>query len=297
MAEVRRVEFRSDDSFCAGDLYLPAGVERPPVVVMGHGLGAVRSMGLRAYAERFTAAGMAALTFTYRHFGDSGGEPRQLLSVARQLEDWDAAIAYARSLDDVDGDRLALWGTSFGGGHALTVGAAHSEVRAVVSQCPFTSGPASVAAVSPRTSLRVLPVVVRDLVARLLKREPTLVPIAGPPGSTALMSAPDALPGILALVPEGDHWVNRATARTVLDILTYRPGRAARRVQAPLLVCVSTTDTVAPPRPTLRLVRRAPRAVVHEDPAGHFDFYLGAPFERLVAMQTDFLSEHLQQPG
>ena len=47
-----------------------------PCVVMGSGLSCVRDQGLDAVAERFAAAGFAALAFDYRHFGDSGGEPR-----------------------------------------------------------------------------------------------------------------------------------------------------------------------------------------------------------------------------
>lgn len=83
------VRFDSGETYCSAWLYLPAGVERPPVVVLGHGLGAIREMRLDAFSERFAAAGIATLAFTYRYFGDSGGEPRQLMSVKRQLADWE----------------------------------------------------------------------------------------------------------------------------------------------------------------------------------------------------------------
>jgi hypothetical protein len=42
---------------------------------------------------------LTALAFDYRHFGDSDGTPRQLLDIAHQLEDWQAAIAYARATE------------------------------------------------------------------------------------------------------------------------------------------------------------------------------------------------------
>ena len=90
------VSFTSGEDTCAAWLYLPAGVASPPVVILGHGLGATREMRLDAFAERFAQAGIAALAFTYRHFGDSGGQPRQLLSIKRQLADWDAAIAWVK---------------------------------------------------------------------------------------------------------------------------------------------------------------------------------------------------------
>jgi pimeloyl-ACP methyl ester carboxylesterase len=285
--------FAVDDGHCAAWLFVPDGVERPPLVILGHGLGATREMRLDAYAERFARAGIASLAFTYRHFGDSSGHPRQLLSIKRQLQDWEAAITYASTLDTIDPDRLAIWGSSFGGGHVMTIAARHPELRAVISQCPFTNGLSSALALGPRSTAKVLPRVARDLLAKLRGSTPVTVPVAGPPGTAALMSAPDAAPGMHALSPPDTPWVNSACARAVLEILTYRPGRALRHVHSPILVCISETDTVAPPGPTRRAARRASRPHIHLDPAGHFGFYLDDAFARLSELQTDFLVRHL----
>ena len=107
---------------------------------MAHGFSGVREQRLDAYAERFAQAGMAVLVFDYRHFGASEGEPRQLLSIARQLEDWRAAVAHARSLEGIDTKRIALWGSSFSGGHVIATAAKDPDVAAVVSQAPYTDG-------------------------------------------------------------------------------------------------------------------------------------------------------------
>ena len=81
-----------------------------PIIVMAHGLGGTRRMRLTAFAERFVAEGYACLVFDYRYFGDSEGQPRQLLDIKSQLEDWKAAVAYARSLDKIDPNRVVIWG-------------------------------------------------------------------------------------------------------------------------------------------------------------------------------------------
>ena len=107
-------------------------------MVMAHGLSATKELRLPAYAERFCAAGIGVLLFDYRHFGASGGEPRQLLDISRQHADFRRALAYARDLDWVDPERVGLFGSSFAGGHVLAVGAADGRVAAIVSQCPFT---------------------------------------------------------------------------------------------------------------------------------------------------------------
>src|SRR2546430_8057025 len=132
--ERRDVTFRSGDDTCAAWLYTPAGDGPHPIVVLAHGFGAVREARLWAYAERFAAAGMAALVFDYRHFGASAGTPRQLLDVPSQLEDWAAAVAYARSLDGVDPDRIALWGTSFSRGHVVATAADDGRAAAGLAQ-------------------------------------------------------------------------------------------------------------------------------------------------------------------
>ncbi len=292
----RTVTFRSGDSHCTAWLYLPdnASDTPAPVVVMGHGLGATREMGLAPYAERFAAAGLAVLVFTYRHLGDSGGQPRQLLSMSKQLADWDAALDYAASIPEVDRSRFAVWGSSLGGGHAIAVAARHPELRAAVAQCPFTDGRASAGALGVRESLTLFGFVVRDFVASVRGKEPICIPVAAGPGKPGLMTAPDALPGMLALLPDGYEWVNRAAARSVLSLIRYRPGRSAKRIAAPILICISATDSVAPPKLTERYARQAPRGDVRLYAAGHFDFYLGDVFAQLVTEQTEFLVSHLQ---
>src|SRR6201997_4799729 len=290
------VEFVSDDATCRAWLYLPQTKEPRPVIVMAHGLGGIREMRLDAYAERFCAAGYACLVFDYRHFGASGGEPRQLLDIKLQLADWAAAIAYARSRADLDPARVVLWGTSFGGGHVIVAAARDGNVAATISQCPFTDGLASVLAMDPRTSGKLTARAVRDLIAAGLGRPPVMVPTAGPPGSAALMTAPDAVPGYLGLA--GDEaraagFGNQVAARVVLNLVRHRPGRKAKKVRCPILFAVCETDSVAPAKATLRHARTAPRGEIRLYPAGHFDIYLGDWFETNVTDQLAFLTSHV----
>ncbi|MFB0517408.1 MAG: alpha/beta hydrolase, partial [Candidatus Neomarinimicrobiota bacterium] len=97
------VRFEVNGTSISAWLYLPEDVTAPvPGIVMAHGLGGTKDFLLEPYAIRYTEAGYAVLTFDYRFFGASGGEPRQLLSIPHQLEDLAAAVAYARSLEEVD---------------------------------------------------------------------------------------------------------------------------------------------------------------------------------------------------
>jgi dipeptidyl aminopeptidase/acylaminoacyl peptidase len=134
-------------SVSCSEICLPSGAEtiaatwyRPdalaaavPCVVMGHGFTLTRRDGLPGYAQRLAAAGFAALAFDYRHWGDSTGNPRGWISLREQLADWQAAVQHARTLQGVDAGRIAVWGFSMGGGHALLTAARDNRIAAAVA--------------------------------------------------------------------------------------------------------------------------------------------------------------------
>jgi dienelactone hydrolase len=290
------VRYPSGHVECAAWLYRPVEVERPPVVVLCHGLGGTRERRLDAYAERFAAAGMAALPFTYRNFGDSGGEPRQLLDIDVQLDDIAAALTYVRGRKDLDGSRIALWGSSFGGGHVMVAAARDAEVRAVVSQCPFTDGRASGGTLGLVSTLKVGALAIADHIAAALGRGPVYVHLSGTRGDAALMTAPDVIAGYRRLVASAP-FNNDVAARIALQIPRYRPGRSLAQVQCPILLCVCDRDTVAPVDAALKYARTAANAIVKRYPIGHFDIYFDAAFERAVDDQLAFLQRHLASEG
>jgi pimeloyl-ACP methyl ester carboxylesterase len=290
----RDVTFSSSGVRCAAWFYEPDDPAPGPCLVMAHGFGALRTGRLDAFAERFAAAGMRALVFDYRHFGDSEGEPRQLLDIGRQLDDWRAAIDFARGLAGVDPARVAAWGTSFSGGH-VAVMAAEGRVAAAVSQSPFLDGVATLAVAGLANSVRLTLAALRDEQARLRGLPPHLIPIVGPPGSTAAMNQPDAEPGYRAMYPSPDGFRNEVAARFALRLSFYRPARLAREIACPWLVCVCDGDSVVPPAVGRRAARRAPAGELRRYDAGHFEIYSGPLFEQAVRDQLEFLHRALGQ--
>lgn len=295
MAAREDVEFDSAGSRCAAWLYRPEGEGQRPLVVLAHGFGGTREARLWAFAERFRDAGIAALVFDYRHFGDSEGEPRQLVSIGRQLDDWRAAIGFARGLDGIDPERIALWGTSFSGGHVVRIAAEDPRIAAVVSQAPYTTGPAALAAAGPREMLRLTAGGTLDLLAALSGAEPQRIPLVARPGHGAAMSQPGAYEGYRALFDDPAQFRNEVCARALLALPAYNPALRAGRVGCPLLVCVLGGDAVTPAGPARKMAERAPRGVLidYGDSWDHFDIYRGELFERAVADQAQFLARNL----
>lgn len=280
--------FRSQGLRCAGTLLLPPRAKRPPVIVMAHGFGAIRAAGLYPFAERFVAAGYAVYLFDYRSFGDSEGEPRHWVSPRRHLQDWKAALAHVRTLAQVDGSRLVLWGSSFSGGHVLQTAAEDGQVAAVISQVPHVSGPASVAKV-PLVSLVKLSVAAALDVAGSLVGRPHYSRIVGHPGEVAAMTSAEAWDGYLALFPEGAKWENKVLSRIFLELPLYSPGRFASRVKAPTLMVVGRQDTVTPPDAAQRAAKRLPNGELEVLESNHFQPYVDSMFEKNVGLQLGFL--------
>lgn len=288
------IRFRSGEADCAGVFVRPTTSEPAPCVVLAHGFGAVKEGGPIRSAERFAAAGFAGLAFDYRHFGESGGEQRQLLSTKRQLEDWRAAIAHARTLDGVDPDRIGLWGSSYSGGHVIALAADDPSIKSVISQLPHTDGIRTLFNVGPAGIARLTYAALRDLAAAALGRGAWNIPIVGPPDSIAAMTTPDAEPGYTAMYDEGFEWRNEFTPRAAIELSLYSPGRRAKDVSCPLLVQVCSDDAITPPAPAIEAASAAPKGeLITYAGVGHFDIYRGETFERAVVDQIDFLNRHL----
>lgn len=286
--------FSSGGDQIAAWLYRPAqGAEPVPCVVMAHGFSATRRDRLPAYAERFAAAGFAVVLFDYRGFGDSGGEPRQVIDIGRQQQDYEAAMRAARGLSGIDPQRIALFGSSFSGGHVVDLASRHPEVRAAIAQVPFADGLAVLRITPLRVALRSAIDGIRDQLRAWRGRPPLTIPAVGRPGSYAVMTAPEAEPGFASIASEGSLWQNTVAARIMLRVGLWRPVTSAARVSCPLLVQVGDRDETTPPAPAIRMAERAPQGELRRYPVGHFEPYNGEWFESFVSDQIDFLQRAL----
>lgn len=298
--------FHSEGTACAARVYRPAvppsAVDDPrPVIVMGHGFGGVRALRLYAYAERFVAAGYLVVVFDYRGFGESEGSPRQVLDVGMQLQDWRSALGFARALPGADPERLVAWGTSFGGGHVITLAGQGERFAAIIAQVPHVSGPAAVRATGPVAARRLLRPAVLDQLAALRRRPPVYVEAVGAPGTTAVMTTPDAAPGLARQIEASglaaDAYPTYVAARVTLTIGLYSPTSHAGRVSCPALVQIAAHDAVTPRRVAERAAAKMPRSTVRVYDCGHFDPYVEPHFDQVVSDQLDFLRTQVPVRG
>ncbi|MBI2421366.1 MAG: alpha/beta fold hydrolase [Candidatus Hydrogenedentes bacterium] len=153
----RAITFWSDGTRLAGDLFYPKDAASPlPAIVLCHGWGGIKAHLNPEIAPRFAAAGYAVLSFDYRGWGESDSrliitDPmpkpdasgnvtvtakavRNLVDPLDQQEDIEAAISFMEGEALVDKTRIGLWGSSFGGGHAVYRAAHDNRVKCIVAQ-------------------------------------------------------------------------------------------------------------------------------------------------------------------
>ncbi|MFE3059181.1 alpha/beta hydrolase [Nocardia sp. NPDC059239] len=270
-------------------------------VIMAGAIAVTKEPGTDRFAERFHQAGFTVLAFDYRHLGESGGMPRQLVRIREQLDDWRAAIEFASALPEVDPAKLALWGHSLSGGHVLNIAAHHPGVAAAIAQSPHADGPAISRNASrhqkPLALLRFTGRALLDIAAGLAGRPPLLIPLVGAPGTVAALTTPDAPDMPHALDPHGKYptWQQSVAARSALRTALYRPGRHASHIHCPLLVIACNQDQSALTAPALRAAAQAPKSELVRVPGGHYATYLEAHDETVEA-ELSFLHRHLHTP-
>ena len=288
------VEFLSQGQRCCADLYFPETKNgKPPVVIMAHGFAAEKAFGLEPYAARFTVSGFAVLLFDYRGFGESEGTPRGLVHPNHQLEDWNAAIDFVLARTDLDVSRLALWGTSLGGGHALVTASRRKEISAVVAQVPHVDFIPSIKELGIGFATRSIPHIFRDLIRAGLGLDAHHVPVVSDQGEFAALSTPECFPGYWSIIPEVADWENRIPARSLFHFGFYRPVLEFANITCPVLIQAGKKDSLIP----IEAIRKAGELIedLHliEYPIGHFGIYTGEEFERAVEEQVNFLNRLL----
>jgi fermentation-respiration switch protein FrsA (DUF1100 family) len=282
------IDFESDGVTIRGWLYLPEGDGPFPGVIAQPGFGGHTAVFrdpnganndppmYSPYQEVFTAGGIATLIIDPPNVGTSGGEPRDEINPfawCRAIQD---GITFVQLRDEVDEDRIGLWGVSYSGGHVLHVASMDHRVKAVVSQAMTISGRSNlIRRNSPQQYAELVEKFTEDR-KRRMRGEPEL----------------------LATYPAGDVVSERGphvhTIRTFEYYDHYEPAAFIERVSpAALLMIVPTGDILTPAEDALTAYQRAlePKKLLLV-PGGHYTVY-NEHYELTSTAARDWFLEHL----
>jgi dipeptidyl aminopeptidase/acylaminoacyl peptidase len=290
--------FYSDGLKLAGQFTRAAGAAmntRSPTIVCVHGYSGRKEVYMPGYVRELSAAGYNTLDFFHRGNGDSEG-------IRLRNKPWDqvadilSALIYLRQRAEVDVDRIAVYGTSFGGSTTVVAAAHDTGVRCVVS----VGSPADVGRSfrSKRTYSEQLDwedLLKVDRVQRVLTGNSKRVPYGTlVPSGRAELDSIDTMYKTAEQYPEGypmenydhgvafvpEHYVDRISPRPVLFVHAER-------------------DTMVPLAEGQSFYAHAkePKKLVVLPGANHVDVYEPrnpAVFRTVISHMLSFFAEHLR---
>lgn len=117
----------------AADLYRPknAAGKLAALAVCGP-FGAVKEQASGLYAQTMAERGFLTIAFDPSFTGESGGTPRYMASPDINTEDFQAAVDYLSTREDVDPEKIGIIGICGWGGLALNTAALDTRVKATV---------------------------------------------------------------------------------------------------------------------------------------------------------------------
>ena len=285
------INYPSGDSNIAAELYLPANLEKPlPLIVMCHGFCGVKELLLPGFAEQFQQAGFAVITFDYRGFGASGGEAGRL-QPALQIEDIKATIDFAVQMSIIDADKIALWGTSFGGANAIVAAVEDARVKCLAVQVTFGDGERVITGELNEAEAAKLRSSLEKMQVRKAEGGKEMwVPIAkvlNDEQSKAFYSRyAEEFPALKTKIP----------FLTTAETLAHKPENYLSDLNAPLHITVAEQDGVNPPAESYSLFDNAkePKQLLSIAGATHYDIYEGEYLTQVSAAQVAWFKQYLQ---
>jgi len=298
----RTTSFESKGLKCSVTFYTPdrvASGERCPAIVMAHGIGLTKEMGLPQFAEFFVQAGFVVTLFDYRYQGASEGEPRGQMLPTEQQEDYRNAITWTQLQSEVDPERIGLWGFSYSGGHVLHLAAFDPRVKAIVVQMPTVNAFLnSRRLVSPLELDELTKTLSIDRIKRYQTGEVSYFPLVAPPGQPSFLATPDAFTWVESAKSASEgRWENRLTFESIEHCLYYEPVPHLEAIfPTPLCMIVGEKDFLATPDLAAAVYVRAmePKSFTILK-GGHFDGFQGEGFEIASTTALRWFEKYLKQ--
>lgn len=144
---IEKVTFKSQyQQNVAGNLFLPKDVDRNvrhPALVVGHPMGAVKEQSANLYATKMAEQGFISLSIDLPFWGESDGEPRNLVSPDAYAEAFSAAVDFLGTRAFIDRERIGGIGVCGSGSFILSAAKIDPRIRAVATVSMYDMGAAN----------------------------------------------------------------------------------------------------------------------------------------------------------
>ena len=288
---VEPLYIESGSDVIAADVYRPKQIESRAVIIMAHGFAALRQFKLIHFAQRFAQAGYAVVLFDYRYWGGSTGQPRELISLSRQLDDWRAVIGAVTTQKQLSHKKVILWGTSLSGGYVLNLAEETKSVCAAIAQVPYVDGAASAKIYPIQHLAKALKLSSQDYMGSKVGLKPVSLPVVHP-YDLCCIPTKQSFNGFMSIVHPDYFWSGEVPARVLFKLLRYRPIQSVRQINIPILMIAAQQDSFIPIEASREAATNmAPFVEYHEWKMNHFDIYHGQWLEKSILTQLEFLDQ------
>ncbi|MBY5948908.1 alpha/beta fold hydrolase [Photobacterium rosenbergii] len=207
---MQHIQLKTNVGQLAANLYLPEGVENPPVVIVTGAWTTVKEQMPAVYAQALADKGYAAVTFDFRGWGQSADSVRFLESPSRKTEDIRAVIDAVAKLDQIDSSRIGGLGICASAGYMLDAVAGNDKVKAATVVAPWLHDKAMATAIyGGEESVKGLLAASEQAVN---SDEPVYIEAASTTNEASLMyQAPYYTETDRGLIPEYDNQFNVAS--------------------------------------------------------------------------------------
>lgn len=244
------VSFLSNGFAVKGWLFVPSDTinKKLPAIVMAPGFSGTKECNYQFFAANFSKEGFAVLLFDYPNFGESAGSVQYEVDPWQQIQAYRDGISYLETRDDIDINRIGVWGGSYSGGHALVVSAIDHRVKCLVSMTPFISGSYYIKNLPEKTKSFLFQQFNADRLSRTKGKEPARIPVAtNDSRQFSAISGSRAWDFIESFKDYAPSYKNSVTLKSLEMQLEYEPGFFVQNIGAiPKLFIVAKQDEMVP---------------------------------------------------
>ena len=130
----------------AGHLFIPKSLDtngKHAAIIVGHPMGAVKEQSANVYASNMAERGFITLSIDLSYWGESGGEPRNVVAPDMYAEDFSAAVDFLGTRSFIDRNNIGVLGVCGSGSFVISAAKIDPRMKAIATVSMYDMGSAS----------------------------------------------------------------------------------------------------------------------------------------------------------
>jgi fermentation-respiration switch protein FrsA (DUF1100 family) len=144
---LQKVTFKNQyNMLVVGNLFIPKTLNQNalnPAIIVGHPMGAVKEQSSNLYAQKLAEQGFVTLSLDLSFWGESEGQPRNVVSPDIYAEDFSAAVDFLGTQSFVDRDRIGVLGICGSGSFVISAAKIDPRLKAIATVSMYDMGAAN----------------------------------------------------------------------------------------------------------------------------------------------------------